>query len=140
MNIPNQKKFASILSLVFLGMPIVMSGAAIPNVLGIPCGVSGGGAADTPCEFKHLILLADNIIKFLLFAVTIPLTVLCFMWVGANLIFKQDKEGEWTKATEGFYSIAQGFLIILGTYVVLSYVIYSFLNTEKEFFVFLVKP
>lgn len=101
----------------------------------VPC--DGGG--DNPCDFNQLIIMANNIIKFLLFDVAIPLAVLGFMFAGAMLVIGSNKEGEWTKAKERFENIGIGFFIILGSFIFVKLVLYSFLNTEAGFSAFLLQ-
>lgn len=127
--------FARSTSLINIGFFVALSLFVFPLALsaqvGIPC--------DGPdCTFDHLIILANNIIKFLMYSVAVPLAALGFMWIGGNLVVNQDKEGAWSTAKEGFWNIAMGFLIMLGAYLLVKLVIYAFLDTEKGFFTFLV--
>jgi hypothetical protein len=120
--IPNQKIRVAILFIAIFALPIVSMAQ-----VGIPC---EGTAAD-PCEFNDLIVLANNIIKFLMFTVAVPLAALGFMWAGASLVLNQEKEKAWSEAKERFENIAIGFGIILGAYVLIKGVIYSFLTAEQ---------
>lgn len=114
----------------FASIPSLIFGAGL-----VPC--DGGG--DNPCDFNQLIIMANNIIKFLLFDVAIPLAVLGFMIAGAMLVIGSSKEGEWTKAKERFENIGIGFFIILGSFIFVKLVLYSFLNTEAGFSAFLLQ-
>jgi len=118
----NKKIRVSLLAFAVLAIPVVTL-----SQVGIPC---EGTAAD-PCEFNDLVVLANNIIKFLMFTVAVPLAALGFMWAGAKLVLNQDKEGEWSKAKERFMDIAIGFGIMLGAYVLIKGVIYSFLTADQ---------
>ncbi len=121
-----KKTFASVLYfsvLVSFLLPMYVSAQ-----VGIPC--------DGPdCGFDDLIVLANNIIKFLMFSVAVPLAAIGFMWVGGNLIINQDKEGAWSKAKGSFWDIAMGFGIMLVAYVLIKTVLFAFLTEESASFV-----
>lgn len=123
----HQKKTAAVLSFVVLALPILAYGASGKL---IPC--------DGPeCGFSDVVKLANNIIHFLLYDVSIPLAAVGFMWAGANLILSQNKESAWSDAKGRFESIGIGFGIMLGSYVLIKVVLYAFLNTDAGFFTFL---
>lgn len=120
-----QKWFAATLSLTLFMLPVLVQAAGL-----IPC--------DGPsCGFSDLIKLTNNVIKFLLFAVAVPLAALGFMWAGGSLVLSQNKEGAWTEAKGRFENIGYGFAIMLGAYVLIKVIIYQFLNTDAGFFTFL---
>lgn len=121
-----QKKLAGIASFILLTLPFFAHGASGL----IPC--------DGPeCGFSDVMKLANNIIHFLLYDVSIPLAAIGFMWAGANLILSQNKESAWSDAKGRFESIGIGFGIMLGSYVLIKVILYAFLNTDAGFFTFL---
>ena len=121
-----QKKVAGILSFMLLTLPFLAHGASGL----IPC-------EGPECGFSDVMKLANNIVKFLLYDVSIPLAAIGFMWAGANLILSQNKESAWSDAKGRFESIGIGFGIMLGSYVLIKVVLYAFLNTYAGFFTFL---
>ena len=121
-----QKKVAGILSFMLLTLPFLAHGASGL----IPC-------EGPECGFSDVMKLANNIVKFLLYDVSIPLAAIGFMWAGANLILSQNKESAWSDAKGRFESIGIGFGIMLGSYVLIKVVLYAFLNTDAGFFTFL---
>lgn len=122
----NQKKVAAVCSFALFALPLLAHGASGL----IPC--------DGPeCGFSDVMKLANNVIKFLLYDVSIPLAAIGFMWAGANLILSQNKESAWSDAKGRFESIGTGFGIMLGSYVLIKVIIYAFLNTNAGFFTFL---
>jgi len=138
----HQKTVAVGVSFALLSLPLVVFGSNL-----VPCG-NASGAADiiingtpfpttNPCGFNDLMILANAIIHFLLFDVSIPLAALGFMYVGGRLVIMQDKEGEWSKAKGSFGDMAMGFGIMLGAYVLIKFVIAQFLNTAGGFTLFL---
>ena len=134
MKIINQKTIAATLSFTLLSLPVVVHGAGlIPN-----CGdVVNGTYVD--CTFNDVLKLANNVIHFLLYDVSVPLAALGFMWAGANLVLSQNKEGAWTDAKKRFENIGIGFGIMLGSYVLIKVIIYAFLNTDAGFYTFLMQ-
>lgn len=125
MNILNQKKVATILSFVILSaFPFAVYG----DTSLVPC--------TDDCDFDNLIKLLNNIIKFLLYDIAFPLVALGFMYAGARMILYQKKEAEWTKTKEMLEDIAIGFGYILGTYVLIKFVLSQFLDTNFTTFLF----
>ncbi|MHB1118410.1 MAG: hypothetical protein ACYCZ7_02740 [Minisyncoccota bacterium] len=122
------KKTAAVVSFfVVLVLPAVTMAQ-----IGIPC-------SGTDCTFEDLVTLANNIVKFLVFSVSVPLAALGFMWAGASLILNQNKEGAWSEAKERFGNIGMGFGIILAAFLLVKLVLYAFLNTEAGFTAFLLQ-
>lgn len=123
---------ATILSLSILIMPMMVYGAGL-----IPCGdiKNADGVITNPCGFYDLIKLANSIIKFLMYDIAIPLATLGFMYVGANFILNQNKEGARSEAKESFLNMAKGFGMILGAYVLIKTVLVAFLACDVASFV-----
>lgn len=127
----NQKIGAGVLSTVVIIAPFIAWAQ-----VGIPCGDIVAGQQQ--CGFKDLIVLANSIIHFLMFSVAVPLAAIGIMFVGGKMVLSPNKESAKTSAKESFTNIAIGFLIMLGAYVVIKVIIYSFLNTGEGFFTYLV--
>lgn len=89
--------------------------------VGIPCN-------GPDCDFNSLITLANNVIKFLVFTVSVPLAALGFMVVGAKLVLNQNKEGAWSEAKQSFEYIGIGFGIILAAFLLIKFILSVFLN------------
>lgn len=141
MKILKKKTAVAVLSLAILVVPAVALalGAGL-----IPCGQKAGTdpiivgdvshTTTNECGFNDLIILANIIIKFLMIDVAVPLAALGIMWAGGNLIVNQNKEGAWTEAKESFGNIGMGFLIMLGAFVLIKFVLFTFLSTEQTTF------
>lgn len=124
MNIEQKKMSAVILSSVILTLPLVGFAA-----VGIPC--------DGPnCGFNDLITLANNVIKFLMFTVAVPLAAVGFAWAGAGLVLNQNKEGAWSDAKERFTDIAKGFGIILVAFLLVKLILSAFLGQGYTLYLF----
>lgn len=136
----NQKTGATILSFAVLVIPSVAFGASL-----IPCGQPAGTdpiivgntshVTTNECGFNDLIILANTIIRFLMIDVAVPLAALGFMWVGGNLVLNQNKEGAWSEAKESFGNIGMGFGIMLGAFVLIKLVLFTFLSDDQAKFV-----
>ena len=121
MNISFKKTSALILAGVALSLPFL----AVAQI-GIPCN-------GPDCDFDDLITLANNIIKFLVFTVSVPLAALGFMVAGAKLVLNQNKEGAWSEAKQSFGTIGMGFGIILAAFLLVKMVLFAFLDTDAGF-------
>lgn len=127
MKILNQKTFTAILSLAIFTVPVL----ALAQI-GIPCGDLTAGQKE--CGFDDLIILANNIIKFLMFSVAVPLAAIGFMWVGGKMVLYPDKESAKTEGKKSLEFIAIGFGIMLGAYVFIKTILFAFLTTEQASF------
>lgn len=110
----------SILAGIIIGMPILVSAAGL-----VPC----GGVGEKDCDFNQLMVMVNDIIKFLFKDVALPLTAISLMYIGGRLVLYQDKAGEWKKATEAFADIGIGFGIMVGAFVLIKFVLSQFLAT-----------
>src|SRR3989344_5090518 len=80
------------------------------------------------CGFYDLLKLANAIVKFLFYDIAMPLVALGIMYAGARLIIFQNKEKEKTAAKEMLTNIAYGFALMLGTFVLIKFVLSQFLS------------
>lgn len=119
-----QKNIACGVVFLILSLPFFASAQ-----VGIPCGEVVNGKLEE-CTFDHLIILINNIIKFLMFSVAVPLAALGLMWRGGVLVINQDKESAWSEAKEGFWDIGKGFMIMLGAYVLIKTILFAFLDEQ----------
>lgn len=123
----NQKTFATVVSFALFVFP-----AVVWAQVGIPCGDIALGQKE--CGFNDLIILSNNIIKFLMFKVAVPLAALGIMFVGAKMVLSSNKESAKTEAKQSFTNIAIGFLIMLGAYVFIKTIIFALLSDEQKSF------
>lgn len=80
------------------------------------------------CGFYDLIKLANVVIKFLFYNIATPLVALGIMYAGARLIIFQNKEKEKTAAKEMLTNIGYGFALMLGTFVLIKFVLSQILS------------
>lgn len=117
MNTTFRKIGGAILAGGILVLPLVSIGASDLIVCG-----------GLDCEFYHLVKLANAIVKFLFYDIAIPLVALGIMYAGARLVIFQDKEKEKTAAKEMLTNIGYGFALMLGTFVLIKFVLSQFLS------------
>ena len=89
------------------------------------------------CGFNDLLKLANVIVKFLFYQVSIPLVAIGIMYAGARLVIFQNKEKEKTAAKEMLTNIGYGFALMLGTFVLIKFILSQFLS--KDFTLFLLE-
>lgn len=122
------KKFSvAVLTGIIFAIPLI--GLA---QIGIPCN-------GIDCGFNDLITLANNIIKFLMFTVAVPLAALGFMWLGVQVLLHPNEAAAKSKAKEIAGNIAMGFGIILAAFLLVKTVLFAFLNTDAGFTTFLLQ-
>lgn len=80
------------------------------------------------CGFYDLIKLANAIVKFLFIDIAMPLVALGIAYAGARLVIFQNKEKEKTAAKEMLTNIGYGFALMLGTFVLIKFVLSQFLS------------
>lgn len=128
----NLKKIASlILASTVLIIPMVALGKG--TILGKDI------CSGTDCNFDDLIELANTIINFLIYDVAVPLAALGFMYAGARLVLYSDKEKEKSAAKEMMTNIGYGFAIMLGSFVLIKFVLYQFLDSDAGFTLYLLQ-
>ena len=109
---------AAISILVYI--PSVLSAATI-----IPCdGVD--------CEFSDLVVLAQNIIDYLLFYIAMPLAAVTFAIAGFMLMFAKGNESKVTMAKSIFWYVLWGLVVALSAWLVVE-AIASALGIDRAF-------
>lgn len=74
--------------------------------------------ADNRCDFNDLIMIGNLIINFL-FQLSLAISVLVFLVVGAKYMFAGSSNGK-TIAKQSFKNLAIGFALILGAYLIVN--------------------
>lgn len=128
-----KKIIPAICASVILVAPMVVLGQGPDNLGGAIC------SKGVNCGFEDLMKLANAIVQFLMFKVAIPLAALGFMYVGARMVIIQNKEAERKNAWEMMTNIGYGFAIMLGSFVLIKFILYQFLNTDADFTLYLLQ-
>jgi len=117
MKFMNTRKISAVM---LAGGTFVLPLAVLAQV-GIPCN-------GPDCDFSSLITLANNIIKFLMFTVAVPLAALGFMMLGVQILLHPNEAEARSNAKEIAGNIAKGFGIILAAFLLVKLILSEFLN------------
>lgn len=79
----------------------------------IPCGrdLNADGTIKNPCEFGHAMILINNVIKFVLFKLAMPIAAIMFAWAGVLMVTAGGSTERVGKARRIFTNVAIGFII-----------------------------
>lgn len=79
-----------------------------------------------PCDFSYVILLLNNIIKFLLFAVATPLAALGLIYAGFGLLTSGGSSEAKTKAKSIIKNIIIGYVVALAAWLIVNTIFNTF--------------
>ena len=99
----------------------------------IPCGLSSDPAAATDCDFDDLIILAQNVINFLIFRIAAPLGAIMFAYAGFLYITNRGNEGQVTQAHEIFLYVFWGLVIALAAWLLVNFILVFLLGDASTF-------
>ena len=116
--------------LLTLSFPFVAS-AAWSGL--IPCGNLVSSASRTvtdPCTFDDLILLAQAVIKFLIFKIAAPLAAIMFAYAGFLWVTNGGNESQISKAKDIFWMVFWGLVVALAAWLTINMIINFFLYSD----------
>lgn len=125
----------SIFSFVLIGIFLIIFMAPVivfalpsdvPDEL-VPCNTTNN---PDPCDFCDLFTLAQNIINFLVFFAVILATLL-FVYVGFLYLTAGDNSAQITKAKSILIKVLIGFIVVLGSWLIVDTIMKAFLDTDK---------
>lgn len=105
----SMKYAARILPGIFFVMAPLFAFAQI-----VPC--------DTNCDFDNLIVLAGNIVNFLLFDLAMPLAAISFAYAGFLLLTQGGNEANLSKAKTIFWYVLLGLVVAFGAWAIVHFV------------------
>lgn len=120
-----------ILSLIILPVFAIAQGTANPDQPSLvpECGtLSEDGKLDR-CNFLDFFNFIGEIIKFMIYYLSIPIAVLLFLYSGALYLFSPIAENKG-KAIKIFWSVVWGFVIMLGSWLFIEFLKGAFLKPE----------
>lgn len=115
----NARKFAAN-AIVFLGMialPLLTFAAILPDKL-----ISCSGTKESPCDFKALIQLVQNIINFLVY-MSAPVAAVAFAWAGVLYLTAAGDEKRIGQAHAIFTDVLIGLGIVLSAWLIVKLIV-----------------
>ncbi len=115
----NARKFV-VNTVVFLGMialPLLTFAAILPERL-----ISCDGTKESPCDFKALIRLVQNIINFLVY-MSAPVAAVAFAWAGVLYLTAAGDEKRIGQAHAIFTDVLIGIGIVLSAWLIVKLIV-----------------
>lgn len=117
---------------LFIGVATV----ANANTLGlIPCGnvASGTGSTTDMCTFTDLVILAQTVIKFLIFSLAAPIGAIMFAYAGFTYVTNGGNESKIKQAHDIFLYVFWGLVIALAAWLLVNFMLVFFLGAGSAF-------
>ncbi len=102
----------------------------------VPCGKSTDTGDDATCRFKHVIILINNIINYLLVLMVPAIAGVC-IYVGAMMIIKRGIPAELTKLKDRLKNIGIGVLVMLFAWILVATLLKALVRDESSAFILL---
>ena len=83
----------------------------------VPC----GGPGEPRCDFNQLMNMANILINFLLFKITLPIAAILFAYVGFLLLFQGESKRDTAKAIA--WNVVLGLIIALAAWLIVKTVL-----------------
>jgi len=98
----------------------------------IPCGIAttpGSTVDETQqCTFPDLIILAQNVINFLIFKIASPLAAVMFAYAGFLYVTNAGNESRVSEAKGIFWAVFWGFVVVLAAWLTVNLIVTFFLD------------
>lgn len=89
----------------------------------------GGDAGEPRCNFAYFLKFINDIIKFLILYISIPVAVLLFLYAGI-LYLTTPITDKKTQAKNIFLSVIVGFVIMIGAFLFIDFILDFFLDEK----------
>lgn len=76
-----------------------------------------------PCQYSDLIALANNIIKFLVLDISVPIATIAFVYAGFLYMTAVGDSGKISKAHEIFKKVIIGFIIAAAAWLIVHFIL-----------------
>jgi len=124
---------AAVIVTMLFSVHVAFAQAPAKNTSGlIPCGISStpGAMVDATqqCTFDDLIILAQNVINFLIFNIASPLAAVMFAYAGFLYVTNAGNESRVNEAKGIFWAVFWGFVIVLAAWLTVNMIVTFFLN------------
>jgi len=100
---------------MLLAVPLLAHAADL-----VPC-----NGTTTPCSFDALLALINNVIKFMLFDLSMPFAAILFAYAGIILLTSGGSGEKRNKAKSIFLNVFIGFVIALAAWLIVETVIHA---------------
>ena len=129
------KRFITILATSLLFLFGVVSVVEADTLGLIPCGnvASGTGSTTDMCTFTDLVVLAQTVIKFLIFSLAAPIGAIMFAYAGFTYVTNGGNESKIKQAHDIFLYVFWGLVIALAAWLVVNFILVFFLGTGSAF-------
>ncbi|PIR45032.1 MAG: hypothetical protein COV10_01635 [Candidatus Vogelbacteria bacterium CG10_big_fil_rev_8_21_14_0_10_51_16] len=85
-----------------------------------------------PCSFAELVEVANRFIRFMLFNIAIPISIVAIVFVGIRMVWAQGDTGKYEAAKKSLWNLLIGLtLIIIAGLLVIT--ILDLLKVKKDF-------
>lgn len=111
-----QKILINLFVLIVMLLPVMGLAQTTPPTKGlVPC------TEGKLCDFKMLMLMIDNIVKFIVLKLAMPIAAIMFFYAGLLLVTSGGESGEARgKAKSIFLNTALGLIIVLAAWLIIS--------------------
>ncbi|GEM_PF-7078585 len=96
----------------------------------VQCGITSG----TYCTFAHVIELIMRLVRFAVFSLAIPASVIAIMWAGIELIWAQGNPSALEAAKKHMWNIIIGFAIIITAGLIVLTILKAF-KVKTDFYI-----
>ena len=117
---------------VLMAIPLIGLAQAPTSDI-IPCGLSSDINVATGCTFNDLIILAQNVINFLIFRIAAPLAAIMFAYAGFLYVTNRGNEGQVTQAHDIFLYVFWGLVIALAAWLFVNFILTFLLGDASSF-------
>lgn len=73
-----------------------------------------------PCKFNHLIIFINNLIRWILVYLAVPIAAIVFMYAGFQLIFSGGDTHKRSEAKNMFFDVVKGLVLIAGAWLIIN--------------------
>ncbi|MES2023204.1 MAG: pilin [Patescibacteria group bacterium] len=102
----------------------------------VPCGISEnklntnavtgaqtGGGVTQPCGFYDLLTLVNNVVRFIIFNLALPIAAIMFAYAGFLLITAGGESGQMTKAKGIFSAVVMGLIFVAAAWLIVKLIL-----------------
>ena len=123
----NKKLFGFIFAFALILLPAtvpLMAAGIVPNCNTGTINKTTGNY-DNTCDFNSLILLINNVIKFLLMDIAAPFIAIIIIYTGYLYMTAGGNAGQTEKAKHILRNVVIGYIIALGAWIIINTIITS---------------